>query len=160
MAESTSLKNKIHAELARRGTRTLAEMRTPFTKNHVAWLRLLNIIVINDRLDLLEVVQRKIDDVNDMIEAAAMNDEDVRLLETIPGVGHVIAVPVKAETGGLGRFDSSGGLVCYAGLHPRTWQSGEKGPVLEEYPSMGTPALGTCSLRQCTCMLCAAMIPS
>lgn len=128
VAESTSLKNKIHAELDRKGTKPPAGMRKPFTKKFTAWLRTLGSAVIDDLLDVLEFVQRKIKEVEKRIAEVAKKDEEIQRLETIPGVGHVVATTVKAETGGLGRFDSSGGLISYAGLAPRTWQSGEKEP--------------------------------
>ena len=141
VTESTTLKNRIHAELARHGTRSPAEMRSPFTKKHIAWIRSLGRAIIDDLLDVLEVLQRKIEMVNDRIEATAKEDEDVRLLETIPGVGHVIATSIKAEVGDLKRFDSSDGLASYAGLSPRTWQSGEKRTVVGRMSKQGNSRL-------------------
>jgi transposase len=45
--------------------------------------------MIDDLLDILEVVQEKIKKADARIEEEANQDEDIRLLETIPGVGHV-----------------------------------------------------------------------
>ena len=141
VAESTALKNKIHAELARRGTKAPDGMRSPFTKKYTAWLRSLHIFAIDDLLDILAVVQDRIKLADKRIEEAAKKDEDVRLLETIPGVGHVIATSIKAEAGDLGRFDSSDGLASYAGLSPRTWQSGEKKAVSGRMSKFGNSRL-------------------
>jgi len=129
IAESTTLKNKIHAELARRGTKPPAEARSAFSKKFIGWLRGLNGSMIDDLLDILAVVQEKIKRVDDRIKEEANNDEDVRLLETIPGVGHVIATVIKAEIGELGRFRSSDALASYAGLAPAVRQSGEKSHI-------------------------------
>jgi transposase len=39
VAESTTLKNKIHAELAMKGKKPPAEARSPFSKKFISWLR-------------------------------------------------------------------------------------------------------------------------
>lgn len=52
-------------------------------------------------------------------------DGAVGLLETIPGIGPVIAMGIAAELGGnVARFRSPLQLVAYAGLDPRIRQSG------------------------------------
>lgn len=68
-------------------------------------------------------------------------DEDVRLLETIPGVGHVVAMTIKAEVGEVGRFDSSDALASYAGLTPVVRQSGEKKGHIGGMSKQGNPRL-------------------
>ena len=141
IAESTTLKNKIHAELARRGTRPPAEARSAFSKKFVGWLRSLNLMMINDLLDVLEVVQEKIKRVDDRIKDEAKNDEDMRLLETIPGVGHVVAMTIKAEVGDFGRFDSADHLASYAGLAPAVRQSGESKAHTGGMSRQGNPRL-------------------
>jgi len=141
VAEATALKNKVHAELARKGTRAPDGIRTPFSKKHTAWLRSLRRPMIDDLLDVLELVQLKILKADESIKEAAKNDDDVQLLETIPGVGHIIATSIKAEVGDLKRFDSSDGLASYAGLSPRTWQSGEKKAVSGRMSKFGNSRL-------------------
>jgi len=141
VVESTTLKNKIHAELARRGTRPPTEIRSPFTKKHVSWLRSLRRASIDDLMDILSIIQEKIERVDEEIGNVAKNDQDVQLLETIPGVGHVIATSIKAEVGHLGRFDSSDGLASYAGVAPTTRQSGEKKAVSGRMSKQGNPRL-------------------
>jgi len=59
IAESTTLKNKIHAELAMKGTKPPAEARSSFSKNFIIWLRSLGNSMIDDMLDILEVVQER-----------------------------------------------------------------------------------------------------
>jgi transposase len=54
----------------------------------------------------------------------AADDEAVRLLMTIPGVGYYIALLVKAEIGDISRFRSGDQLASYAGLAPFTHSSG------------------------------------
>jgi len=141
VTESTTLKNKIHASLARKGTRPPTEARSPFSKKFVIWLRSLRMPAIDDYMDILSIVQDKIKKVDERIEEVAKNDEDVQLLETIPGVGHVIATTIKAEVGDLGRFDSSDGLASYAGLAPAVRQSGEKKAHIGGMSKQGNPRL-------------------
>lgn len=101
----------------------------------------MRIPAIDDLLDILNIVQEKIKRVDEKIEEVAKNDEDVQLLETIPGVGHVIATSIKAEVGDLGRFASSDGLASYAGVAPTTRQSGEKKAVIGRMSKQGNPRL-------------------
>jgi len=46
-------------------------------------------------------------------------------LQTIPGIGEVLAVRLIAEMGDLSRFTSKWKLVAYAGLDPTVYQSGQ-----------------------------------
>jgi transposase len=50
--------------------------------------------------------------------------EDVRLLETIHGVGFITAVTVRVELGDLRRFERARQLTAYAGVSPREGMSG------------------------------------
>jgi transposase len=141
VSESTTLKNKIHAELAMKGTKPPAEARTPFSKKFVSWLRSLHMSMIDDLLDILEIVQGKIKNMDAKIEEAARNDEDVRLLETIPGVGHIVATVIKAEVGDPHRFESADQLASYAGLAPTVRQSGEGKAYIGGMSKRGNPRL-------------------
>jgi len=49
----------------------------------------------------------------------------VALLQTIPGLGHMLAAVVWSEIGDLARFDSAGALLNHTGLVPSSWDSGE-----------------------------------
>jgi transposase len=57
------------------------------------------------------------------LRALARDDPDVRLLETIPGVGYYIALLIKAEVGDVNRFKSKDHLTSYAGLVPSSKSS-------------------------------------
>ena len=54
----------------------------------------------------------------------ARDDEGVRLLMTIPGVGYYLALLIKAEIGDFNRFVNSDHLCSYAGIVPSTHSSG------------------------------------
>jgi transposase len=81
--------------------------------------------MIDDLLDILEMVQDKIKKIDVRIKDEANKDEDIHLLETIPGVGHVVAMTIKAEVGDVGHLDSSDAPASYAGLAPAVRRSGE-----------------------------------
>jgi transposase len=52
-------------------------------------------------------------------------DPRAQLLETIPGVGRLLALTIAAEIGDVARFASARKLVGYSGLSPRVRQSGQ-----------------------------------
>jgi len=129
---SASIKNQIHAILAMRGIKVPPNLRSPFSKKHVRWLRSLDIVQLGDLLDMMELVQSKTAKVDEDIEKICQDDEDVQRLKTIPGIGDVVATSFVAEIGDINRFSSSERLASYAGLAPIVRQSGEKewtGPI-------------------------------
>ncbi len=87
-------------------------------------------LIIMDLLRNMEVLEERVR----MFDAAIaglveqMRDEngdrDIELLVTIPGMALTSAAVVKAEIGGVGRFDSPEKMCSYLGLVPRTYQSG------------------------------------
>ncbi len=61
----------------------------------------------------------------------------VALLQTIPGLGHMLAAVVWSEIGDLARFDSADALLNYTGLVPSFYESGEvsiHGPITRQGP--------------------------
>jgi transposase len=124
---STEIKNQIHAFLASRGIETPSEYRSPFTDKHQGWLRSLHLSQIDDLLDILDTLRKKIDKVEGEIDRSSQKKDDVELLKTIPGVGDVIANTLVAEICDIQRFSSPENLFSYAGMVSSIHQSGEKG---------------------------------
>jgi transposase len=58
----------------------------------------------------------KIESLSDEIEARAAEIPEVKLLETIPGMGALTALQIYAEIGEIERFDRAAELVSYAGV--------------------------------------------
>ena len=52
------------------------------------------------------------------------DDADSRHLQSIPGIGPLGAATIRAELGDVARFSRVDEVVAYAGLDPRTCQSG------------------------------------
>ncbi len=69
-----------------------------------------------ERIDLLE---KHIKIVEDMIKEKAKKDENIELLQTIPGVGPVIAFAFTAYVGDTRRFTNAHQLSNFVGLVPR-----------------------------------------
>ncbi len=72
------------------------------------------------RIQLLAAVQ----DYRGRAAKALDASRPVALLQSIPGLGPVLAMGIVAEIGNLGRFHNAPQLVAYAGLDPRIKQSG------------------------------------
>jgi len=108
---------------------------TPFTKEYIKTLRELNDYKINCYLNVLEVLNKEIDDISNRIKEIANDNEDAKLLMSIPGISFYSALFIISEIGDINRFPDSGHLVSYAGLAPSTRSSGNKvyhGPITKQ----------------------------
>ena len=66
----------------------------------------------------------KIAESNEMVKELATNDERVRLLRSIPGLGPFFSVMAANEIDDISRFSDEKKLCAYAGLVPSTHASG------------------------------------
>lgn len=80
------------------------------------------------RLDQITSLERHLADADRLIADRVAADpglaRQVELLQSIPGVGPLVATTILAELGDPTRFDSPDQLSAYAGLAPRVHQSG------------------------------------
>lgn len=125
----TEVKNRIHALLDRHGLR--CPYKTLFSKKDLEWLCSLKLgfsddAVLRSELALLEALDEQISFMEAKIAAVAVNDERVRLLMTMPGLGCFAASLLVAEICDISRFSSDKKLVSWAGLAPGIRQSGDK----------------------------------
>jgi transposase len=82
------------------------------------------------------------------LDALAATDADVRLLETIPGVGPRTAETVAAYLGDPHRFANGKQVSAYGGLVPRQYQSGEcdrRGRITRRGPALLRKLLVECA---------------
>lgn len=119
----TMLKNKVHAELATRWINYSG--KDVFTEDGKVFLRSLSIDAINDYLDTIEFLSRKLRELDEKVRKIAESDEYAKLLVTIPGVGHYAALLISGEIADISRFSDYGNLCSYARLSPGVRQSGE-----------------------------------
>lgn len=81
--------------------------------------------VINSLLNVLNVLEEEIKQLDQEVKNLAKNDEQVKLLSTVDGVGQITALAFIAELDDPKRFDDSKDVAAYIGLTPRQYSSGE-----------------------------------
>ena len=75
-------------------------------------------------LELIDHLERQIDDVNRRLKAGHADHPYIPLLMSVPGIRWVLAFTIAAEIGEIERFSSPQKLTGYTGLCPRVDQSG------------------------------------
>ncbi len=84
-----------------------------------------SLIVLESWLEILKKAQEAEDRLDALIRVEAANDEDCKILMSIPDVGCLTALVVRAEIGDINRFSSAEQLVSYCGLAPSVKQSSD-----------------------------------
>ena len=74
----------------------------------------------------MEVIQHFISRSDNWVRDAGKDDERVKLLQTIPGIGVFLALLITHEIGDVNRFRTEKKLDGYAGLIPSTYASGAR----------------------------------
>ena len=130
--ERTALKNHILANLNKYGLAT-CEHSDAFGKAALVELRnkvdLLPPQTAEVTLELLEQlhgVKQRIAAQETRIGQLVKSTPEMRLLQTIPGIGLILSVVIALEIGTIGRFPSAGHFASYAGTTPRVRSSGDK----------------------------------
>lgn len=123
------LKNKIHAILRRHGINVEEQFSDAFTKKAIEYLQSIDLPMcdrfeLDQYLELLQELQKRISDTQERIEELAGDNPDARLLMSIPGISYYSALMIRAEIGDIRRFPDSEKLASYAGLVPSVYQSG------------------------------------
>ena len=129
----TQIKNKIHT-IVDRNTDSysyLENMSDIFTKTGIKILRDTKISptdyrILTGYLDLMDEIDKKIKEIESQIDKKSIEDSDIELLKTIPGIGTFTAFLVKSEIDNIQRFTSKEKLSSYAGLIPSTHASGAR----------------------------------
>jgi transposase len=93
-----------------------------FTKSGVAFLHGLNLAPVESYLRIMCVFEIKI--LSNELKGLAEENEEVKLLMSIPGIGYYSALLVKSEIGDVSRFPFGEKLCSYAGLVSSTYASG------------------------------------
>jgi transposase len=119
----TMLKNKIHAELATRWIKYDGDL---FTEAGRSYLRSLNLSSVNDYLDTIGFLDRKIRELDERVKPIAESDRYAKLLMSIPGVSHYSALLISSEIADINRFPDHENLCSHATLSPGVHQSGNR----------------------------------
>lgn len=126
--QRTQAKNRIHAVLARYNLVSpvgdlFGVKGRAFLDESLAELRPSARRVIVDNLSLVDHLLGQIEALEADLQLSAEQQQTVKLLKTIPGVGPITAVTILAEIGDIQRFSSPKSLCHWAGLTPRVRKS-------------------------------------
>ncbi len=128
--ERTRMVNRIHAQLHNVGLhlergRLLTQDGRPWVRTE-AWPRLGDErrLFIDMQWALIDQLVPMIKTLDRRVERKGREIPAVAVLETIPGIGSYRALLIATETLPIERFRTPGHLVSYAGLAPRSSQSG------------------------------------
>jgi transposase len=126
----TQIMNMSHAVLLRHGIHNLP-YKDAFCKKGIQYLFSLDLpgcdrFELDQYLEVIQMLEKKKGDTTETIEKIAADDPAVRLVMTMPGMGHYNATSYVAEVGDVRRFDHMDKVASFAGLVPKIHQSGER----------------------------------
>lgn len=81
--------------------------------------------VIISLLNILDTIEQEIKELDQIVKDAGKDDERVKLLQTVDGVGPITALAFVAEVDDPKRFEDSKDVAAYVGLTPTQYSSGE-----------------------------------
>jgi len=125
----TIAKNRVHAILAGYGLK--CPTKDLFCAKGRKWLssqklRSLHREIVDGHLEIIDLLDRKVTEVDERLAPIAEQDAQAMIVDTVPGIGYYSALLIVAEIDGAERFASAKCLVSYAGLCPSTRSSGGK----------------------------------
>lgn len=85
---------------------------------------------LNGVLEQIDALSRQISQYDHQIGQAAVRHPEVKLLESVPGVGTLTALTFRLTLGRAERFAHSRDVAGFLGLRPKQRQSGERDPQL------------------------------
>jgi transposase len=125
----TRIRNRIHAVLDRQPQLELPQCSDLFGVRGMAHLGKLRLpepdrTLLREDLALMDLLNRQIKDQEKRIAAQNQQDEATLLIQSIPGLGPILASVIAAEIDVIERFADSAHLCACAGLVPTTHASG------------------------------------
>ena len=149
--DSTAAKNRMKGIL----NHLLIKHAVVWSKDGLDELKKLDIpvherIILDCEIAVLEHLRTQIDQVELEIKKLAYEEENVRLLMTLPGVDYNTATAVVAAFGDISRFKDADHAASYLGLVPRTKQSANscrQGSITKAGASLARSLL--CEAAQC-----------
>jgi len=129
IGDRTRIKNRIQSVLAQ--LLIQPPVKVLFTKQGLTWLRKVELPAdarqtIDCHLRLFEAIQAELRQLEDQLMAMAHGNDQVKLLMTLPGVAHGVALTLLAALGDLARFKDGDHAASYLGLVPSTRQSAKR----------------------------------
>jgi len=132
--ERTRLKNRIHSVLGKYGLQDVFEdISDIFGKKGrqmmgcvIRQLPSHTHYTTDLLLEQLDQTEQKIQAIEARMKKLFKETEQHKLLETMPGIGFILAVVILQEIGDIGRFGSAERFASYCGVTPRVHASGGK----------------------------------
>jgi transposase len=130
--ERTRLKNRIHATLGKYAINIEGTSDVFGKRGREEMEKLLGLLRPHSRfsverlLEQLDVVQDHIEQFEGRMKKVFAANRELELLQTLPGVGLILAVVILLEVGEVGRFADASRLAAYSGTTPRVHASGDK----------------------------------
>ena len=126
----TTVLNGIHKLLRKHNLEQSQPTKGFKTKKVRSWLGAVELPPL-DRLEMnlllpqWDMLEKQLKAVDEKIAARAVANEQVLLLETVPGMGHYSALAIQSRIGNVERFKHADSLANYFGLTPGCRNSGE-----------------------------------
>lgn len=125
----TAIRNRIHALLDRQEKLELPQCSDLFGVKGRGHLRRLELpepdsTLLREDLALLELLNRQIKEQEQDIAATNEREETTELVQSVPGLGVILAAVIASEIDQISRFRDAEHLCAYAGLVPTTHGSG------------------------------------
>lgn len=135
----TRIRNRIHALVDRQRELSMPQCSDLFGRKGLSALNKLSLTepdatLLREELTLLAMIQNQIKAQEARIVEFNAKDETTLRLQSIPGMGKILAAVAAAEIDSIDRFSNAAKLCAYSGLVPRTYASGGKvyqGPLLK-----------------------------
>jgi transposase len=128
--ERGRLKNRIHATLAKYGISIEGATDAFGKRGREEVERKLNLLPPHSRfsverlLEQLDAVQDEIERFESTMKTCLRASRELELLQTLPGVGFILASVILLEVGDVSRFPAASRLAAYSGTTPRVHASG------------------------------------
>jgi transposase len=129
--EQTRVKNRVHILLDRQVNLERPHVSDLFGLVGMKFLEGLELaepqrLLLKQDLQMLAELKAEIRRLDRRVYARSRDDDVIKSLESVPGVGKVLANVIAAEIDEISRFKSADKLAAYCGLVPRTVASGGK----------------------------------
>jgi transposase len=128
----TALKNRMHSTLAKYAL-SLEGASDIFAKKwRSPLMELIDTLpqetarCMHQELELLGLVQDQIDRLETRIKERIKSTQSMQFVQSLPGVGTILAIVITLEVGSVDRFPSASNLACYSGTVPKVISSGGK----------------------------------
>lgn len=126
--QRTDIKNHIRGILKTYGIRFGSVSPSKFgqkVRQHIEGMDRLVRLSLENLLEIFEKIHEKIEAIDQELISISTQDNETKLLMSIPGIGPITALTYKAEIFDPSRFKDSRTVGAYLGMTPKQYSSGE-----------------------------------